>query len=102
MYNGYPVYRHVEEFTTSSSGWVPINFTRPISNFGKLINVFGSIRQTASGATNLYPLFRIRPTNATYAAGISNVTSSAITFDIGPDVSGQKDIIVFIDYTKNA
>ena len=101
VYNGAPVYRHVEEFTISSSVWVTINLARPISNFGKLINVFGSITQTASGATNLYPLFRIRPTNTTYAVGVATVNSSTITFDIGTDVSGQKAIIVFIDYTKS-
>lgn len=102
VYNGAPVYRHVEEFTISSSGWVPTNLARPISNLGKLINVFGSIRQTSSGATNLYPLFRVRPTNATYGAGVATINSSVITFDIGTDVSGQKDITVFIDYTKSS
>ena len=95
VYNGKPVYRHAEEFTISSSGWTPINLTRPISNFGKLINVFGSIRQAVSGGANLFPLYRV------YGVGLANVSNSAITFDIGTDVSGQKDIIVFIDYTKS-
>ena len=101
VYNGKPVYRHAEEFTISSSGWTPINLTRPISNFGKLINVFGSAHQTGSGVDNWFPITRTRPTNATYGVGVATVNSSAITFDIGTDVSGRKDIIVFIDYTKS-
>jgi hypothetical protein len=100
VYNGSPVYRHVEEFTTSSTGWLPTNFARPIANFGKLINVFGSMRQTTSGGDNWFSVFRIRPSNATYGAGVATVSSTTITFDIGTDVSGRKDIIVFIDYTK--
>jgi hypothetical protein len=100
VYNGSPVYRHAEEFTISSSGWVPTNLARPIANFGKLINVFGSVHQTGSGNDNWFPVFRVRPTNATYGFGVATVSSTTITFDIGTDVNGRKDIIVFIDYTK--
>lgn len=98
MYDGSPVYRHVEEITTSSNGWLPTNLARPISNFGKLINVFGSVYQSG----NWYPVFRVRPTNATYGVGVATVNSNIITFDIGTDVSGQKKITVFIDYTKSS
>jgi hypothetical protein len=101
VYNGSPVYRHVEEFTTSSTGWLQTNFARPIANFGKLINVSGSVHQTGSGTDNWFSVFRIRPSNATYGTGVAAVTGSAITFDIDTDVNGRKDIIVFIDYTKN-
>ena len=52
VYNRKPVYRHVEEFAISSSGWTPTTLARPISNFGKLINVFGSAHQTGSGVDN--------------------------------------------------
>lgn len=100
VYNGKQVYRHAEEFTTSSTGWLLTNLSRPISNFGRLINVFGSIRQTVSGGFNDYPLYRVRPSNTTYGVGLANVSGSVVTFDIGTDVSGRKDIIVFIDYTK--
>lgn len=102
VYDGSPVYRHVEEFTTSSSGWLPTNLARPISNFEKLIDVFGSMHQTATGVDNWFPVLRVRPTNATYAVGVATVNGTSITFDIGPDVNGQKDIIVFIDYTKSS
>lgn len=94
--DGKPIYRKVLDITNIGvSGY---QYNHNISNFGTLIDVYGSWDKTVAGKQ---PLTRSVPgaTNE-YDLGIGDVTNTNFRLHYGSNVSGVTHIYVIFEYTK--
>lgn len=96
--DGKPIYRKVLDIT--SIGASGIEYNHGISNFGTLIDVYGSWDRTAEGRQPLVRTLPASDANAAYAVSIGDITDTRFRLHYGTRISGVTHIYVIFIYTK--